>query len=57
MNNYILDEAQYSALIISKLEVYYKVVKDKLLAKEMPDFFAYNQSLRFINRFGKNELI
>jgi isocitrate dehydrogenase kinase/phosphatase len=27
--------------------------KDKLLAKETPDFFAYNRSLRFINRFSK----
>jgi len=27
--------------------------KDKLLAKETPDFFAYNRTLRFINRFSK----
>lgn len=43
MKNYILDEAEYSALIISKLETYYKVVRDKMLEKNPT--FSFTKSL------------
>lgn len=43
MKNYILDEAEYSALIISKLETYYRVVRDKMLEKNPT--FSFTKSL------------
>ena len=33
MKNYIFDEVEFSAIVLSKLETYYKVVRDKLLTK------------------------
>ena len=33
MKNYIFDEVEFSAIVLSKLETYYKIVREKLLAK------------------------
>ena len=33
MKNYIFDEVEFSAIVLSKLETYYKVVREKLLTK------------------------
>jgi hypothetical protein len=33
MKNYIFDEIEFSAIVLSKLETYYKIVREKLLTK------------------------
>jgi hypothetical protein len=33
MKNYIFDEVEFSAIVLSRLETYYKIVREKLLTK------------------------